>query len=58
MGGVTALDTPEMAADVEAFVAQHPVPQGARTIEQHLERQRVNVALRRRESERLAEALR
>jgi hypothetical protein len=38
-------------------VAEHPVPQGTRTVEQHLERQRVNVALRQREAGRVAEAL-
>lgn len=58
LGGVTTLSTPELAADVEAFVAAHPVPQAVKTIEQHLERLRVNVALRERESARLGEALR
>jgi puromycin-sensitive aminopeptidase len=54
LGGITSLATPELAADTEAFLARHPVPQGARTVEQHLERQRVNVALREREADRLA----
>jgi len=58
LGGVTTLSTPELAADVEAFVASHPVPQAVKTVEQHLERLRVNVALRQRESARLGEALR
>ena len=58
LGGVTTLSTPELAADVEAFLASHPVPQAVKTIEQHLERLRVNVALREREAARLAEALR
>ena len=58
LGGVTTLNTPELAADVEAFLAAHPVPQAVKTIEQHLERLRVNVALRERESARLGEALR
>jgi puromycin-sensitive aminopeptidase len=58
LGGVVALSTPEQAADVEAFVAAHPVPQAAKTVEQHLERLRVNVAFRQREAARLAEHLR
>jgi puromycin-sensitive aminopeptidase len=57
LGGVTTLNTPELEADVERFLADHPVPQAVKTIEQHLERLKVNVALRRRESARLGEAL-
>ncbi|MBL8775759.1 MAG: ERAP1-like C-terminal domain-containing protein [Acidimicrobiales bacterium] len=52
--GVRWLSDPEVAADVTAFLGDHPVPQGARTIAQHLERLAVNVALRRREADRLA----
>jgi puromycin-sensitive aminopeptidase len=58
LGGVTTLNTPELADDVRRFLADHPVPQAVKTIEQHLERLGVNVALRERESARLAEALR
>jgi len=58
LGGVVALSTPEQAADVERFVAGHPVPQGARTVEQHLERLRVNVAFREREAAAVAAYLR
>jgi puromycin-sensitive aminopeptidase len=57
LGGITSLNTPELVADTAAFLADHPVPQGARTVQQHLERQRVNVALREREAARVAEAL-
>jgi puromycin-sensitive aminopeptidase len=57
LGGITGLNTAELAADTAAFLADHPVPQGARTVQQHLERQRVNVALREREGARVAEAL-
>ena len=57
LGGITALSTPEQAERVEAFLDDHPVPQGARTITQHRERLRVNVALRARESGRVAEWL-
>jgi hypothetical protein len=54
LGGVTALSTPELAADVEAFLAAHPVPQGEKQIAQHLERLRVNAALRQREAAAVA----
>ena len=54
LGGITNLCTPALAADVPAFLAEHPVPQGARTVEQHLERQRVNAALRSREADAVA----
>lgn len=54
LGGVVTLSTPELAADVEAFVADHPVPQASKTVEQHLERLRVNVRLRQREAEAIA----
>ncbi|HEX4906327.1 MAG TPA: M1 family aminopeptidase, partial [Acidimicrobiales bacterium] len=57
LGGVTTLNTRELAADVEQFLSTHPVPQAVKTIEQHLERLKVNVALRERESARLGEAL-
>ena len=57
LGGITGLNTPELAADTAAFLADHPVPQGTRVVQQHLERQRVNVALRAREAARVAEAL-
>ncbi|HXG52878.1 MAG TPA: M1 family metallopeptidase [candidate division Zixibacteria bacterium] len=46
--GVVALSTPDLEADVRAFFAAHPVRQGARQIEQHLERLRVAVAARER----------
>ena len=52
--GVRSLATPALAAEVSAFLADHPVPQGAKIIDQHLERQRVNVALASREAEALA----
>jgi puromycin-sensitive aminopeptidase len=57
LGGVVTLSTPEQQADVEAFVSSHPVPQATKTVEQHLERLRVNVALRERETTRLREHL-
>ncbi len=54
---VKLLTEPEVAADVQAFFAEHPIEQAAKTLDQILERQRVNVALRARERDRLAEAL-
>ncbi len=57
LGGITALADPELAGRVEAFLDDHPVPQGARTIAQHRERLRVNLALRSREVERVADWL-
>ncbi|MEY2627558.1 MAG: hypothetical protein RJB08_1317, partial [Actinomycetota bacterium] len=48
------LNTPEQLADVQAFFAEHPIPQSAKTLEQVLERQRVNTALRTREGQALA----
>ncbi len=55
--GVTALDRAELAARVHAFLAMHPLPQGAKQVAQHLERLDINVALRTRESNRLAAAV-
>jgi puromycin-sensitive aminopeptidase len=46
--GITALADETVAADVQAFFAEHEVPQGARQLTQHLERQRAAVALRAR----------
>lgn len=54
--GVRWLNAPALAERVTAFLDEHPVPQGAKTIAQHLERLQVNVALRARESDRLAAA--
>jgi puromycin-sensitive aminopeptidase len=56
--GIRSIGDPALAATVEAFVAEHPVPQAKQTLAQHLERMRVTVALHERESERLAAALR
>ncbi len=55
---VKLLTRPEVAADVQSFFAEHPIPQGAKTLDQILERQRVNTAMHAREHERFAGALR
>ncbi|MCY4136482.1 MAG: M1 family metallopeptidase [bacterium] len=53
LGGISALSTPELADEVEAFLEAHPVPQGRLIVAQHLERQKINVQLRRRVQEAL-----
>ncbi len=57
VGSVPTLDRPEQVADVAAFFAEHPIPQSAKTLEQVLERQRVNAALRDRDADPLAASL-
>jgi puromycin-sensitive aminopeptidase len=46
--GITALVAPELEADVRDFFAAHPVKQGGRTMEQHLEKLRIAVACKER----------
>lgn len=48
------LDRPEQVAAADAFFRSHPLTSGQRTLQQLLERQRVNAALREREAPRLA----
>jgi hypothetical protein len=55
--GIRSLSTRDLQTDVESFLDDHPVPQGALTVAQHRERLRVNVALRERESDPLAASL-
>jgi puromycin-sensitive aminopeptidase len=50
---VKLLDRPEQVADVQAFFAEHPIEQAQKTLEQILERQRVNAAVRARNAARL-----
>ena len=54
---VKLLNTDNVSADVQAFFSEHPIPQGATTLDQVLERQRVNVAVRAREHDVLTNAL-
>ncbi|MFZ4718843.1 MAG: M1 family metallopeptidase [Ilumatobacteraceae bacterium] len=54
---VRLLTRPEVAADVQSFFAEHPIPQGAKSLDQILERQRVNTALQAREQDRFAAEL-
>jgi aminopeptidase N len=57
LDGVTWLVDDASLADVPRFLAASPVPEGARVIAQHLERQRVHAATVARERERLSAAL-
>ncbi len=54
---VKLLSQPHEVAEAHAFFSEHPIPQGAKTLEQILERQSVNAALRAREADDLAQAL-
>ena len=51
---VKLLIQPDQEADVAGFFAEHDIPQAAKTLQQVLERQRINVALREREASVLA----
>ena len=55
--GTRSLDTRPVAEAVHAFVASHEIPHGGKQIVQHLEKQRVSLSLRERESARLTERL-
>jgi puromycin-sensitive aminopeptidase len=57
VGSITTLTTPELVADVQGFFSEHPIPQAVKTLEQLLERQKVNAGLRAREAGALAAAL-
>ena len=50
---VSLLATPELAGQIRAFLTDHPVAAGQKTVEQTLERLDVNVAFLQRERERL-----
>jgi puromycin-sensitive aminopeptidase len=45
LNGIRSIHDPALAAQVDAFLAEHPVPQGAKQLGQHLERMHVTVAL-------------
>lgn len=57
LSGITSLSKREQADDVIAFFEDHEVPQGQLTLLQMLEKLRVNVAYRERESARFAASL-
>jgi puromycin-sensitive aminopeptidase len=57
VGGIRGLRDRALAREVEAFLADHPIPQGELQVRQHVERMWVTVALAEREADRLAAAL-
>jgi len=48
--GISALSEPEVAADLKAFFAEHPIAEATRAVAQNLEKLEANVALRERET--------
>jgi hypothetical protein len=54
---VKLLTRPEVTADVQAVFGEHPIPQAAKTLDQVLERQRVNASMYAREHDRLSTEL-
>ena len=57
VSSVTTLNTPAHETQMASFFSEHPIPQAVKTLEQVLERQRINVALRSRETSSLKSAL-
>jgi puromycin-sensitive aminopeptidase len=51
--GITALVTPALESEVRDFFAAHPVKQGQKTLEQHLEKLHIAVACKEREGANL-----
>jgi puromycin-sensitive aminopeptidase len=56
--GIPALSQPDIAADVKAFFAEHPIPEAARYLTQNLELLDTNVLLRERETPVVSEYFR
>ena len=54
---VRLLDQPAQVADSAGFFSEHPIEQAVKTLEQVLERQRVNAGVRERNAAELAEYL-
>jgi puromycin-sensitive aminopeptidase len=54
---VRLLNRPELVEDTATFFASHPIEQASKTLDQVLERQRINTALRSRNAEPFAAAL-
>jgi len=54
VSGIRAVRERLLADRAVAFLAEHPIPQGAQQVRQHIERMWVTVALAERESERFA----
>ena len=58
VSSVATFTDPAMASEINGFFAEHPVPQGTKTLTQNLEKLAVNVALAEREGPAVAAALR
>jgi puromycin-sensitive aminopeptidase len=54
---VKLLTDDTVVADVQGFFSEHPIPQALKTLDQVLERQRVNAALRQREEDAFRSSL-
>ena len=54
---VKLLNTEQAVLDVQGFFAEHPIKQSLTTLAQVLERQRVNAAVRTRESDSFTKTL-
>ncbi|MEY2959824.1 MAG: hypothetical protein RLZZ01_2392, partial [Actinomycetota bacterium] len=54
---VRLLDRPDQVADVHGFFAEHRIEQSQKTLDQILERQRINAVVREREAARLERSL-
>ncbi|MGH9192135.1 MAG: hypothetical protein ACRDZ0_06635, partial [Acidimicrobiales bacterium] len=54
VSGIRAVRDRSLAEQAVAFLADHPIPQGAQQIRQHIERMWVTVGLAERESARFA----
>ena len=55
--GLPSLSRPEVAAEIEAFFAETPLPHATKSIAQNLERLRANVEMRTREAKAVHEFL-
>jgi puromycin-sensitive aminopeptidase len=57
VGGIRSVRDRALAGDIAAFLDAHPIPQGEKQVQQHIERMGVTVTLAERESARFAAAL-
>ena len=55
--GLPALSRPELAAEVQSFFTENPLPQAAKALGQKLERLRAMVMMRERETASVTKAL-
>ena len=55
--GITGISDPDVSGRIRTFLADHPVPQGQKTVDQHVERMGVLVRFRQRQRDALLAAL-